>query len=102
MSTTAGDQINAALRLIGQLAEGETPSAATSQDALAALNQMLDSWNTDRLLVYTTQTQVFLGLLGKQRAQLARLVILLATGLFLLMTQRILTTPAQVCLTASS
>ena len=28
---------NAALRLIGQLAEGETPSAATSQDALAAL-----------------------------------------------------------------
>jgi hypothetical protein len=59
MSTTAGDQINAALRLIGQLAEGETPSAATSQDALAALNQMLDSWNTDRLLVYTTQTQVF-------------------------------------------
>ena len=59
MSTTAGDQINAALRLIGQLAEGETPSAATSQDALAALNQMIDSWNTDRLLVYTTQTQVF-------------------------------------------
>jgi len=59
MSTTAGDQINAALRLIGQLAEGETPSAATSQDALAALNQMIDSWNTDRLLVYTTETQTF-------------------------------------------
>jgi hypothetical protein len=60
MSTTAGDQINAALRLIGQLAEGETPSAATSQDALAALNQMIDSWNTDRLLVYTTETQQFM------------------------------------------
>jgi hypothetical protein len=60
MSTTAGDQINAALRLIGQLAEGETPSAATSQDALAAMNQMIDSWNTDRLLVYTTETQEFL------------------------------------------
>ncbi len=59
MSTTAGDQINAALRLIGQLAEGETPSAETSQDALAALNQMLDSWSIERLAVFSTQDQVF-------------------------------------------
>lgn len=57
--TTAGEQINGALRLIGQLAEGETPSAATSQDALAALNQMIDSWNTERLSVFATQDQVF-------------------------------------------
>lgn len=57
--STAGDQINAALRLIGQLAEGETPSAATSQDALAAMNQMLDSWSTERLMIYNTQDQVF-------------------------------------------
>jgi hypothetical protein len=57
--TTAGEQINGALRLIGQLAEGETPSAATSQDALAALNQMIDSWNTERLSVFSTQDQVF-------------------------------------------
>lgn len=59
MTTTAGDQINSALRLIGQLAEAETPSAATSQDALAALNQMIDSWNTERLAVFSTQDQVF-------------------------------------------
>jgi hypothetical protein len=57
---TAGDQINGALRLIGQLAEGETPSAATSQDALFALNQMIDSWNTERLSVFSTQEQVFM------------------------------------------
>lgn len=56
---TAGDQINRALRLLGVLAEGETPSAATSQDALVALNQMIDSWNTERLSVYATQDQVF-------------------------------------------
>jgi hypothetical protein len=56
---TAGDQINAALRLIGQLAESEQPSVATAQDALAAMNQMLDSWSTERLAVYTTQDQVF-------------------------------------------
>ena len=56
---TAGEQINRALRLLGVLAEGETPSAATSQDALMAMNQMIDSWNTERLSVFSTQDQVF-------------------------------------------
>jgi hypothetical protein len=59
MAPTAGDQINRALRLLGVLAEGETPSAATSQDGLTALNQMVDSWNTERLSVFCTQDQVF-------------------------------------------
>lgn len=59
MTTTAGEQINGALRLIGQLAEGEEPSAETSQDSLTALNQMLDSWSTERLSVYSTQDQTF-------------------------------------------
>mgnify|MGYP001417848744 CR=1 FL=1 len=57
--TTAADQINGALRLLGVLAEGETPSSETSQDALTALNQMIDSWNTERLAVFSTQDQVF-------------------------------------------
>jgi hypothetical protein len=56
---TANDQINRALRLLGILAEGESPSAAMSQDALMALNQMIDSWNTERLAVFATQDQVF-------------------------------------------
>lgn len=56
---TAGDLINGALRLIGQLAEGETPSAETSADALFAMNQMIDSWNIERLSVFSTQDQVF-------------------------------------------
>ena len=59
MATTASDQINRAMRLLGVLAEGETPSAETSQDALIALNQMIDSWSTERLSVYYTQDQVF-------------------------------------------
>jgi hypothetical protein len=59
MLTTAGDQINRALRLLGVLAEGETTSAAVSQDALTALNQMIESWNTERLSVFSTQDQVF-------------------------------------------
>jgi hypothetical protein len=57
--STAGDQINRALRLLGVIAEGETPSAETSQDALIALNQMVDSWNTENLMIYNTQNQVF-------------------------------------------
>jgi hypothetical protein len=56
---TAGDQINRSLRLLGVLAEGETPSASVSQDALMALNQMIDSWNTERLSTFVTQDQIF-------------------------------------------
>ena len=56
--TTAGDLINGSLRLLGVLAEGETPSAETSQDALFAMNQMIQSWNTERLSVFSTQDQV--------------------------------------------
>lgn len=59
MSSTAGDQINGALRLIGMLAEGETASADTVQDALYAMNQMLDSWSAERLSIYATQDQTF-------------------------------------------
>ena len=56
---TVRDQIYAALRLIGQLAEGETPSAATANDALTAFNQLLDSWSTERLMIYNTIDQTF-------------------------------------------
>lgn len=59
MSTTVGNQIDGALRLIGQLAEGETPSSETSADALTAFNQMIDSWSTDRLAVFATNDQTF-------------------------------------------
>lgn len=57
-TTTVSDLINSALRLIGQLAEGEVPSAATAQDALTTFNQMVDSWSTERLSVYGTFDQV--------------------------------------------
>jgi len=56
---SALDQITGALRLIGQLAEGETASSETANDSLTAMNQMIDSWNTERLSVFSTQDQVF-------------------------------------------
>jgi len=68
--TSAGDIINGSLRLLGVLAEGETPSAETSNDALVAMNQMIDSWNTERLAVYATQDQVFTWPAGQLSATL--------------------------------
>ena len=58
--TTAFDQIKTSLRLIGQLAEGEEPSAQAAQDALNAMNQMIDSWNTEKLSTFNTIDQTFL------------------------------------------
>jgi len=55
---SAGDQINRALRLLGVLAEGETSSASVEQDSLMAMNQMIDSWNTERLSVFSTIDQI--------------------------------------------
>lgn len=60
MSTyTARDIIYGALRLIGQLAEGEVPSAQTAQDSLTAMNQMIDSWSIQSLKTHSTQDQTF-------------------------------------------
>jgi len=56
---TASELINGALRLLGVLAEGEVPSAGTADDALVAMQQMIDSWSTERLSIFTTQEQVF-------------------------------------------
>lgn len=57
--TSAADLINGSLRLLGVLAEGEVPSADASQDAVMAFNQMVESWNTERLSVYATSTDVY-------------------------------------------
>ena len=57
--TTTLELIEGASRLIGQLAAGETMAPADAADALSAFNDMVESWNTERLAVYTTQDQVF-------------------------------------------
>jgi hypothetical protein len=53
------DILNSSLRLIGALAAGETPSQAESQDGLSILNQMLDSWQSESLMVSALQRYVF-------------------------------------------
>jgi len=51
-ATTVNDLVNGSLSLIGQLAEGETPSAATSQLGLRCLRDMVESMNNDSLMIY--------------------------------------------------
>jgi hypothetical protein len=57
---TAQTIINRAMRLIGALEAGETPTADETTDVLYALNSMLESWRLERLMVYaitdTTKT----------------------------------------------
>lgn len=52
---TGNDLIARALRLINVLASGEVPQANEAQDALATLNNMLDSWSTQRMQIFTVQ-----------------------------------------------
>lgn len=49
---TAADVIKTAMRNIGVLGSGETPTAAEEDDALAQLNQLLEQWSTAKLYIY--------------------------------------------------
>jgi len=63
---TAFDIITSALKLTGVLADGETPSNDTANQGLTVLNDMIDAWNADRLAIYTTRSDDFPYVLGKQ------------------------------------
>ncbi len=51
--------ITRSLRLINAVATGETPTADEEQDALEALNNLLEGWSVQRLLIHTISRQVF-------------------------------------------
>jgi|SRR5579872_98672 len=63
---TGNDLIASALRLIGALASGETAGASESADAQVILNQMLDAWGAEHLMVFTLNRLTFSLLSGKQ------------------------------------
>lgn len=48
----AQDIINGALRHLGVLSQGETPSPDESNDSLTALNNLVNSWSIERLAIY--------------------------------------------------
>lgn len=51
---TVADLIRASFRTLGVLAAEETPAAQEQSDALETLNDMLDSWAGERLVLYAT------------------------------------------------
>jgi len=53
VNATVQKIIDAALNKIGVLANGETAEADDAQVCLDALNMMVDSWNTESLMIYT-------------------------------------------------
>ena len=57
--TTARTLIGDAHRLLGLVASGNVLPEVNYQDNLRTLNQMIDSWNTERLSVFNTIDQVF-------------------------------------------
>jgi hypothetical protein len=56
---TVRDLIAASLRSIGALASGESATAAEAADALVLLNELLESWCLESLLVYNVTQNVF-------------------------------------------
>lgn len=63
---TVRDLIGGALRLLGVLAAGEQAQADEAQDALSSLNDLIDSWKLERLMVFAIQPQTF-NLLGSKK-----------------------------------
>lgn len=53
---TVQTRLNRAMRLIGQIGSGESPTTDETADCLTALNAMLDSWRNDRLMCFAFQT----------------------------------------------
>ena len=65
-SNTALDLISSSLRLCNVLAAGEVCPIDTANDALQVFNDMVDSWNTMRLAIFTTRSDDFPLVLGQQ------------------------------------
>ncbi len=57
--TSTQDIIKRALRLIGVLASGEVLLADQLKDGLEALNDMCDSWNTEKLVIWVATRNTF-------------------------------------------
>jgi hypothetical protein len=56
---TAREIIKGSLRLIGVIASGDTPTASEETDALDVFNQMLESWSTEGLIIFSKVREEF-------------------------------------------
>lgn len=56
---TVRDIIAGSLRLISVVAAGETPTAQEQADALVSLNDMIETWSNEGLMIFKTDREVF-------------------------------------------
>jgi hypothetical protein len=63
---TIADMIKSSLRVCHVLAKGEAPSADEMQDAVQALQFMLDAWGADNLMIWGQVTEDFPLIAGQQ------------------------------------
>jgi hypothetical protein len=56
--TTVQEIIDGAMRLAGVIADGETLTAKEAMDALTSVNQMIDSWALEGILLYDLDVQI--------------------------------------------
>lgn len=63
---TARDLITRSLRSLGVLASGEVPTASEAQDALDALNDMIEGWRNERLMAIALLPKRFTLVAGKK------------------------------------
>ncbi len=56
---TVQQLINAALRTLGVIASGESPSAEESSDGMTALNGIIESWTALGLPIYQITRETF-------------------------------------------
>ena len=59
ITVTARSLLTAACQKVGIVGQGETPEAATMQQAFAALQQLIDSWTTQSLTVLVVERTVY-------------------------------------------
>jgi hypothetical protein len=57
--TTALQLVTSSLRKLGAVAAGEAPDADEQADALAALNQIVESWNLQGLALYRRENVAY-------------------------------------------
>lgn len=63
---TGRDLITGSLRLLGAVASGESLGAAEATDGLSALNDMIDGWSTEQLLIPNKVREVFALVAGQE------------------------------------
>lgn len=63
---TALDLIKSSMRLISVLDSNENPTSEEAQTGLMVLNQMVDSWNAERLMVFTISIAEYPLVIGQQ------------------------------------